>query len=259
VAGGNNNTASGGGSFVGGGDNNTASGADATVPGGADNLAQGSYSLAAGRRAHAYNNGCFVWGDDTNADVACNNNNRWVVRASGGVYFYSNSGLSTGSFLAAGANSWSGISDRLTKENFKAVDTKDILEELANLPVQEYNLKSQDPTIRHIGPVAQDFAVFGYGESDLAINMQDADGIAMAAIQGLYAISQEQTEQIEKLKDENASLRKQVNMDGYGDVAQSTTILIYVLLGIVVLLLGGFIWMLFRLRNLIPSEGHNVR
>jgi hypothetical protein len=62
-----------------------------------------------------------------------------------------------------------------------------LLEMLASLPVQEYSLKSQDPSIRHIGLVAQDSAAFGYGESDLAINMQDADGVALAAIQGLYA------------------------------------------------------------------------
>ena len=60
---------------------------------------------------------------------------------------------------------------RRTKENFRIVNPQTILEELATIPIQEYSLKSQDPAIRHIGPVAQDFAVFGYGESDLAINM----------------------------------------------------------------------------------------
>lgn len=30
-------------------------------------------------------------------------------------------------------------------------------EKLATLPVQEYNLRSQNSSIRHIGPVAQDF------------------------------------------------------------------------------------------------------
>ena len=51
----------------------------------------------------------------------------------------------------------------------------------------------QDDSIRHLGPVAQDFyAAFGLGESELAINMQDADGVAFASIQGLYELLLEQ-------------------------------------------------------------------
>ena len=124
-------------------------------------------------------------------------NNRWVARSSGGVYFYTNSGLSTGSYLSAGGNSWNSISDRATKENFTPVDGRSVVEKLATLPVQEYNLKSQDPSIRHIGPVAQDFyAAFGYGESNRAINMEDADGVALTAIQGLYQLLQERDAQV---------------------------------------------------------------
>lgn len=38
----------------------------------------------------------------------------------------------------------------------------------------------------HIGPMAQDFnAAFQLGESDRAITTVDADGVALAAIQGL--------------------------------------------------------------------------
>jgi hypothetical protein len=59
--------------------------------------------------------------------------------------------------------------------------------------------------------VAQDFAAFGYGESDLAINMQDADGVALAAIQGLYEISQEQAAVIEALQAENAAQQQQID------------------------------------------------
>ncbi len=68
----------------------------------------------------------------------------------------------------------------------------------------EYNLKSQDPSVRHIGMVAQDFATFGYGESDKAINTQDADGVMMAAIQALYAENQ-------SLKAENAAQQAQID------------------------------------------------
>lgn len=68
----------------------------------------------------------------------------------------------------------------------------------------EYSLKSQDPSVRHIGVVAQDFATFGCGESDTAINAQDADGVMMAAIQALYAENQ-------SLKAENATQQAQID------------------------------------------------
>jgi hypothetical protein len=190
VCGGYDNTASESVSTVGGGDGNTASGTSATVPGGSQNVAQGAYSFAAGRSAKAYQQGCFVWGDSTDAHVTCDNQDRWVARASGGVYFYTNAGLTSGSYLAAGGTSWNVISDRATKEHFAPVDGRAILETLASLPVQEYNLKTQDGSIRHVGLVAQDFAKFGFGESDKAINMEDADGVALAAIQALYAENQ---------------------------------------------------------------------
>ncbi len=55
------------------------------------------------------------------------------------------------------------------------------------MPIR-WNLKSQDPSIRHIGPMAQDFAAaFGVGEDDRHITASDADGVAFAAIQALYA------------------------------------------------------------------------
>jgi hypothetical protein len=218
VGGGRDNTASGDESTVAGGNTNAASGEGSTVPGGAYNVAQGNYSFAAGYGAKAYYAGCFVWGDSTAADVTCDYDNRWVARASGGVYFYTNAGFTSGSYLAAGGNSWNSVSDRATKENFSPADGEAILETLALLPVQEYNLKSQDASIRHIGLVAQDFARFGYGESDKAINLEDADGVAMAAIQGLYAENQELKAQVADL---NARLTALEQTAQGGQPAQS--------------------------------------
>jgi hypothetical protein len=203
VGGGRDNIASGTASVVAGGDTNIASGWRSMVPGGVGNTAAGEHSFAAGRRAKANNNGCFVWGDAVNVDVACNDDNRWVARASGGVYFYSNSGLTAGVYVAAGGNSWNGVSDRATKENFRPVNGQALLDTLAGIPVREYSLKSQDASIRHIGPVAQDFAALGYGESATAINMQDADGVALAAIQALYTLNRE-------LQAENAALQARI-------------------------------------------------
>jgi hypothetical protein len=83
------------------------------------------------------------------------------------------------------------------------VNGQALLDTLAGIPVREYSLKSQDASIRHIGPVAQDFAALGYGESATAINMQDADGVALAAIQALYTLNRE-------LQAENAALQARI-------------------------------------------------
>ena len=143
----------------------------------------------------------------------CDTPHRWKALASGGVWFLTNPQQDTGAYLSAGGNSWNQVSDRATKENLSPADGQAILEKLASLPVLEYNLKSQDPSIRHVGLVAQDFATFGYGESDTAINVQDADGVAMAAIQALYAQNQAlqaesdaQQEQIDTLEARLAAL-----------------------------------------------------
>ena len=115
-------------------------------------------------------------------------------------------------YLAPGGTSWAPTSDRALKENFAQVDAGEILQQVASLPVETWNLRSQDPSIRHIGPVAQDFyAAFGFGEDDRHINLQDATGVALAAVQGLYQQSQEQAAEITALSAENADLRQQLD------------------------------------------------
>ena len=87
VAGNLDGTASNAGSAtVVGGSKNTASGFASTVGGGLQNTASGAYSFAAGRRAHATQDGSFVWGDSTDADVNSSGPNTFTVRASGGTY-----------------------------------------------------------------------------------------------------------------------------------------------------------------------------
>jgi len=59
--------------------------------------------------------------------------------------------------------------------------------------------------------VAQDFsAAFGLGEDELHISTVNADGVALAAIQGLYSLSQEQAARIQTLEDEKAELQQQL-------------------------------------------------
>jgi hypothetical protein len=78
------------------------------------------------------------------------------------------------------------LSDRNAKENFTAANSREILDKVAALPMATWNYKAQGAGVRHLGPLAQDFhAAFGLGESDRTITSVDADGVALAAIQGL--------------------------------------------------------------------------
>ena len=100
------------------------------------------------------------------------------------------------------------ISDWNLKEHFAAVNGRDILARMAAVPVQTWNYKNQDSSIRHIGPMAQDFAVaFGVGESDKQISVVDANGVAFAAIQALYEMIQEKDSQIDELRAELDTLK----------------------------------------------------
>ncbi|HFK1721277.1 TPA: tail fiber domain-containing protein [Bacillus cereus] len=93
-------------------------------------------------------------------------------------------------------------SDKNSKENFSSVDTLEILDKLASIPIQSWNYKDDTSNERHIGPTAQDFhAVFELNEEDNKhISTVDLQGVALAAIQGLN----------EKLKAENDELHKKL-------------------------------------------------
>jgi hypothetical protein len=174
------------------------------VPGGLSNTAQGWASFAAGRRAKADHAGAFVWGDSTNADVASNTDNQFIARATGGVTFFTDAGLTTGVTVGAGGGSWSSVSDRNLKENFAPVEGQSLLARLNQIPIETWNYKAQDDSIRHMGPMAQDFrAAFELGSDDKRISTVDADGVALAAIQALYRLSLEKEEELRKLKQEN--------------------------------------------------------
>jgi len=101
---------------------------------------------------------------------------------------------------------WTNGSDRATKSNFAAVDSHQVLEQVAALPIQTWNYRSEPETARHMGPMAQDFyAAFSLGDSDKTIATVDADGVALAAIQGLYRMVQQKDAQIAALKAQSDS------------------------------------------------------
>ncbi len=210
VGGGTGNTASGGGSTVGGGSSNLASGSSATVGGGANNTAAGDYSFVVGRRAKnsdATHDGVFLFADSTNADFSSTAANQFRVRSTGGAEFITNSAGTTGVTLSAGGGSWASVSDRNAKQNFSAIDAREILQRVAQMPILKWNYKTQDARVQHIGPMAQDFyAAFNVGEDEKHITTVDADGVSLAAIQGLNQIVNEQNARIDTLEKQNASL-----------------------------------------------------
>ena len=83
------------------------------------------------------------------------------------------------------ATAFNPTSDRNAKENFAAIAPGEVLEKVAALPISRWNFKGDSAT-EHLGPMAQDFhAAFGLGRDDKTIATVDADGVALAAIQGL--------------------------------------------------------------------------
>ena len=106
--------------------------------------------------------------------------------------------------LAASASDLS-QSDRALKEGFQPVDPSAILAAVAQLPIERWLYK--DEPVRHLGPMAQDFAAaFRLGADDRHIFTLDAAGVALAAIQGLHALAEAQQARLEALERELAAL-----------------------------------------------------
>ncbi len=96
-----------------------------------------------------------------------------------------------------------GSSDRNAKENFVQVDPREVLDKVARLPISRWNYR-QDQAQTHLGPMAQDFyAAFALGMDDRHISMVDADGVALAAIQGL-------NQKLEETRAENVELKRRL-------------------------------------------------
>jgi hypothetical protein len=109
------------------------------------------------------------------------------------------------------ATNFNQTSDRHAKANFSSVNSRVILSRLASIPIQTWSYKSEETEVRHIGPTAQDFrAAFNLGTDDKHISTVDADGVTMAAIQGLYQIVQEKDRQIEQQSSQIETLTRKV-------------------------------------------------
>ena len=117
-----------------------------------------------------------------------------------------------GAHVTAGG-SWTNGSSRSFKEGFEAVDARRVLAQVQALPITRWRYKGEDASA-HMGPVAEDFhAAFGLGGDARYIGTVDADGVALAAIQGLAELVDEQrallAEQRARLDAQAAELARQ--------------------------------------------------
>jgi hypothetical protein len=105
------------------------------------------------------------------------------------------------------ATSFNPTSDRNAKENFQSVNPLDVLDKVSALPISRWNFKN-DAATTHLGPMAQDFhAAFDVGVDDKHIATVDADGVALAAIQGL---NRKLTEELKRRDTENAEMKQEL-------------------------------------------------
>jgi hypothetical protein len=101
--------------------------------------------------------------------------------------------------LTAGGT-WTNASSRTLKEGFGAINALEVLNKVASLPITTWTYKGSSEGT-HMGPVAEDFKeTFGLAGDGKSIGTVDADGVALAAIQGLNI-------KLTQAEEENAALK----------------------------------------------------
>ena len=199
------------------GSNTTASGTNSFVVGN-NSTATTTSSIALGTEVNSIHAGSFCFGDaSSTVDLNSSSGNQMNMRFHGGYRLYSSNDLSSYVAVASGAGSWTGVSDKNVKENFRELNFEEVLIKLNQLNVSEWGYKAQNPNKnenykiqpKHIGPMAQDFfAAFGLGETEIGINSFDIDGVNMAAIKGLINRTNDQAKTIEELRKEIEELKR---------------------------------------------------
>ncbi len=187
-----------------------------TTASGFASTALGSYASTNGKE------GSFVYGDNSDPNaVSATANHQFVVRAQQ-MWFGTNNSVtatsgrfletSTGAYLTTGGT-WTNSSSRALKTGFAPVNARATLQKVLQLPIQTWSYKTEGANVRHIGAISQDFnRLFGFGDSAETIATVDADGVAMAAIQGLHEELKDRDARIERL--EQQSKEQQALIDG---------------------------------------------
>ena len=98
-------------------------------------------------------------------------------------------------------------SDRDAKTDIEPVDPDTVLARVARVPINAWTYKADRPGVRHLGPMAQDFAAtFGLGADDRHLAPADVAGVALAAIQALDQRLQQRDAELAKLRARNDEL-----------------------------------------------------
>jgi hypothetical protein len=168
------------------------------IGGQSNTITNSSDSIAAGASASVAHDNCFVWSDGA-ATTTTTGIRQFIVGAAGGSTFYSNTARTTGVTLAAGASSWSAVSDRNLKENIFPLDHQNTLSNMANIEVYKYNFIGNSPDQICYGPMAQEWnPIFGCPMKDpLMIDQGDILGILLSSVKGLYKRIQNIDERIQ--------------------------------------------------------------
>lgn len=150
---------------------------------------------------------------DNGARIRFDDGNKWNMGGgTSSTFIISEAGNATQFELDSSGNltitgTLTDASDVNLKENFSSINPKQVLGQVVALPITTWNYKSDDDTVRHIGPMSQDFfATFGLGGTETGIAPRNLAAVSMAAIQGLNELVEEKDAALESLQQENASL-----------------------------------------------------
>ena len=161
--------------------------------------ANNDYSVALGYRAsNNTHTGTMVMGDESTTDSVRNQaDNEFRIRYNGGIRLRVSTaangntpgaGGNVGCDLTVAVPSWTCASSRTLKENYLTVDGEDVLARVRALPITTWSMIGGDRSVRHLGPVAEDFYhAFGLGIGETTIGLGDIDGVSLAGVKALEA------------------------------------------------------------------------
>jgi Chaperone of endosialidase len=132
------------------------------------------------------------------------------ISSSGYAGFFEGKAKVTGTLEVGSCAGCTMTSDQNLKTNFSSINPRLVLDHLAAIPIRQWNYKADDSSVHHLGPMAQDFrSAFNLGADDKHIDMIDANGVTMAAIQGLYQMSLEQNKELtNQIKEQSRQIKQ---------------------------------------------------
>jgi hypothetical protein len=185
--------------------------------------ANNDYSVAIGYRAsNNTHTGTMAMGDESTTDSVRNQaDNEFRIRYNGGIRLRVSTaangntpgaGGNVGCDLTVAVPSWTCASSRTLKENYAAVDGEEVLARIRTLPITTWNMIGGDRSVRHLGPVAEDFyAAFGLGLGETTIGLGDIDGVNLAAAKALEARTAQLQQRLDARDAEVARLRAELD------------------------------------------------